>query len=527
MYSFFLASDGKGTAAEPSASAPSPVEHVIRAPCELPSHHRLSQHPPQKPSETNKDDDVAQVRNARFGWHPAHENVPISSFYAVGPPIEEPVRVHNLSSYTSLRDGADWSVEVQRGREKKQQRALAQHEAAKLNEQRRRDAQEEHAKAELQQRQWERQKERAARREADAMADFQDRNTQFLESQLWLMQLGDHLTQAEARRKVHTREKLYKNCFSRSQMAVGHANTSSLTGTSVSGQHISAPSTEIDLRKAAQVTEEAYVRLSLAYRNEAQRSSAAAAILDPGEPVGKGHSRSRAERLADVLASPTSASAQAQDAAAASTSSHTPTASPAPVEGMASVVADLVPFRTPPPMFIHTSMENMGQYANAIPYTYIPEYFDAPAAAAAAGTGAPTRSGRGSQKQQQTDSVMPLPLSPAPVSRDVTGELQAKYYPWALYSATVVRESMLPPPPPPREASLPVQQWSAARLRDCMFGHCVLPDGTMQNQCERRKAWAAYLSYTTLPRDNATATSNAPVEPQVPLHVGKRVDIWL
>ncbi|KAG5511066.1 hypothetical protein GH5_07272 [Leishmania sp. Ghana 2012 LV757] len=527
MYSFSLASKCKRTTAESLESAPPPVTHVIRTPCELSSHQQLPQSLPRQSNGTNNGGDVVQVCNARFGLRPVHEHAPISSLYAADPPVEEPVRVHNLSSYMSLRDAADWSVEVQREREKKKQRALAQHEAVKLKEQRRRDAQEAQAKEEMQQHRFERQQERAALREADAIANFQDRNTQFLQNQLWLMQVGDHVTQAEAQRKAHARKKLYKSCSTRNQLGLGHAKMSSLAGANVSGHHISAPFTELDLRKAAQVTEEAYVRLSLAYRNEAQRSSAAAEILYPAELIGKRRSRPHATRLTGALEWPTSLSAPSKAAAAASTPSHSTATSPAPAEGTATVAVDSAPFRTAPPMFTHASTENMGQYANAIPYTYIPEYFDTPSATSIVGRAAPTRSTGQSQRQQHTSAVMPLPLSPAPVSRDVSGELQARYYPWALYSAAAIRESMLPPAPPPREASLPVHQWGAAELRDSMFGHCVLTDGSIQGQCERRKAWAAYLSYTTLPRDNATATSNDPVEPQVPLHVGKRMDIWL
>ncbi|CAC9454582.1 conserved hypothetical protein [Leishmania infantum JPCM5] len=523
MYSFSLASNRKSAISNSSGLAPPAAAHVIRAPSELKPHQRL----PQPPNEADDDDDVIHVSNARFGWHPAHEHAPTSSLYAVRPPAEQLVHVHNLNAYMALRDAADWSVEVQREREQKKRRALAQHEAVKLEEQRHRDAQEEQTKKEMQQRRWERQQERAELREADAMADFQDRNTQFLQNQLWLMQLGSYVRQTDAQHKAHAREELHKSSVSRNHLDVGHTSTTSWGGTNVRGHHTSAPSTEIDLRQAAEATEEAYVRLSLAYRNEAQRSRAAAAILNPGELTGKGRSRPRATRSVGAFASPTSPSAPSQAATAVSTPPHSPAASPAPTAVTEAAAKVSAPFHTAPPMFTHTSEENMGQHANAIPYTYIPEYFDAPSAAATAGkVPAPRRAGE-PPEQQETGAVMPLPLSPVPVSRDVTGALQARYYPWALYSAAAVRKSMLPPLPPPREASLPVRRWGAAELRDSMFGHCILEDGTIQDQCERKKMCAAYLGYTTLPRDNATATSNAAVEPQEPLHFGKRMDIWL
>ncbi|CBZ24243.1 conserved hypothetical protein [Leishmania mexicana MHOM/GT/2001/U1103] len=521
MYAFSLASNRKSAISDPSGLAPPAVEHVIRAPSELKSHQRV----PQPSNEADDDDDVMQVSNAHFGWHPAHEHVPTSSLYVVHPPAEQLVHVHNLNSYMGLRDAADWSVEVQREREQKKRRALAQHEAVKLEEQRHRDAQEEQTKKEMRQRRLERQQQRAELREADVMANFQDRNTQFLQSQLWLMQLGSYVKQRDAQHKAHAYEALHKTASSRNHLDVGHTSTTSWTGTNVRGHHASAPSTEIGLREAAEATEEAYVRLSLAYRNEAQRSRAAAAILNPGERTGKGRSRPPATRSAGALASSTSPS---QAATAVSAPSHSPATSPAPTPVTEAAAKVSAPFHTAPPMFTHTSTENMGQHANAIPYTYIPEYFDAPSAPAAA-TGkvpAPRRT-REPPEQQETGAVMPLPLSPAPVGRDVTGALQARYYPWALYSTAAVRESMLPPLPPPREASLPVRRWGAAELRDSMFGHCILEDGTIQDQCERKKVCAAHLSYTTLPRDNATATSNAPVEPQEPLHFGKRMDIWL
>nr|CAJ2468067.1 unnamed protein product [Leishmania braziliensis] len=524
MYSFSLASNCKSPISDSTGLAPPAVAHRIRAPCELALHQRL----PQQSNGTNDNKDVVQVSNARFGWHPAHQHVPTSSLYTVDPPTEQPVRVHNLNSYMGLRDAADWSVEVQREREEKKRRALAQHEAAKLEEQRRRDAQEEEAKEEMRQRRLERLQKRAELREADSMADFQDRNTQFLQNQLWLIHLGNRVRQADAQHKAHARETLYKNSSNGSNSDVHHTSMSNGAGIRVRGQHATTQSTEISLRQAAQVTEEMYVRLSLAYRNEAHRSRAAAEILDPGELNVKRLSRPQAESSVGAFTLPTSALPQSQAATATSTPSHSPTASPAPATGMATAAAEPVPFRTAPPMFTHTSAENMGQYANAIPCTYIPEYFDPPSAAAVTSgkATAPPHAGEPRQHQQQRDIVMPLPLSPAPVSRDVSGTLQAKHYPWALYSAAAVRESMLPAAPP-REASLPVHQWGAAELRDSMFGHCVLPDGTMQDQCERKKLCAAHLSYTTLPRDNATATSNAAVASPVPLHFGKRMETWL
>ncbi|GET86342.1 hypothetical protein, conserved [Leishmania tarentolae] len=524
MYSFSLAANHKSTIPDSSGLAPLSVAHVIRAPSEVQSREGRSQ------PWTGADDDtedVVHVSNARFGWHPAHDHVPTSSLYAVHPPPEQLVHVHDLHSYMGLRDAADWSVEVQREREQKKRRALAQHEAVKLEEQRHRDAQEEQTKKEMQQRRLERQQERAELREADVMADFQDRNTRFLQSQLWLMQLGNCIKQADAQHRTHAREQLHKNYSSRTHPGLGQTSATRWASTNVKGRHASGSSIQINLRQAAEATEEAYVRLSLAYHNEARRSRAAAAILNPGESSCKGRSRLLAARSATAFASPTSPSAPTQAATAVNMLSHSPAASPAPTAVTEAAAKDSAPFHTAPPMFTHTSTEHMGQHANAIPYTYIPEYFDAPfAATPTRKLSSPGRAGEPRQ-QEETDAVLPLPLSPAPVSNDVTGALQAKYYPWAHYSAAAVRRSMLPPLPPPRDASLPVHRWGAAELRDSMFGHCILEDGTIQDQCERKKLCAAHLNYTRLPYDNATATSNTSVEGQEPLRFGKRMDIWL
>ncbi|KAG5510585.1 hypothetical protein JKF63_06882 [Porcisia hertigi] len=511
MYSFNLTSSRKTAVGDSTELGPPAVKHVIRAPSEL---------PPPEPSprdesgvsgsdnNNSKDDD---------GGGGCDDVVPIISHARTD---QHPVHVHNLASYTLLREAADWHVEVLREREEKKQRALAQLEATKLEEQRHRDAQEEKTKKEMQRRRLEREKERAEAREAQEISNFQDSSTQLLQNQLWLMELGKSVTQVDAQRRAHVREQLYKNSSSRKQLSGSHASVSSWPSTNVSGYHVSAPSTENDLRRAAEATEEAYVRLSLSYRSRAQRSSTAAAILEPDDITSKGRSRPQAAtRTTTALTSSTAPSETFQTA--------TGTLSPSPAALTQTAATDPVPFRPKQPMFTHTSTENMGKHANAIPYTYIPEYFDSSSTTATvAKVDSPRRAGKPHSKHQ-TDAVMPLPLSPTPVSRDVSGLLQAKYYPWSIYSNAALCESMLPLSPPPREASLPVRRWGKRELRDTMFGHCIRPDGTIEDQCERKKQFAAYIGYTTLPRDNATATSNNPVEPQVPLHFSKRMDVWL
>ncbi|KAK7197072.1 hypothetical protein NESM_000651400 [Novymonas esmeraldas] len=523
MYSFSLASKRRSTAAAAAESPPlPPVEHLIRSPSELHAHahphkpllssQQTEQHHASHPDGVDGGDAAMEVAHGRLGWHPGHEHVPTASLYAVVPPAEQLMQVHNMNSFTDLRETADWVVEVQRERADKKRRALAQHEAVKLEEQRRRDAQEEQTALEMQRRRAERRQERAERRDAAAVADFQARNTLALDTQLRLMELGRYVTQTTEQHKTHAREKLFKNWASRHNLLGGPVSMTSWTGTNTQGYHASAPATETELRDAASATEDAYVRLSLAYRNTAQRSRAAAAILRPAELVGRGAAHPHTTQPASSAVAATGAVAPSSHPLPMAT---TPSNSAAPSPA---------PFHTAPPMFAHTSVEHMGEHANAIPYTYIPAFFDAPSATATAVTASPRRVG--DAPRVDAEAIMPLPLSPSPVSRDVTGALQSHYYPWAVYSGSAVRGAMLPPAPPPREASLAVHQWGVNELRDHMLGRGVRQDGTIEDQCERKKQSAARRGLTTLPHDYATATSNTAAL-QVPLHFGKRMDVWL
>ncbi|KPA77599.1 hypothetical protein ABB37_06965 [Leptomonas pyrrhocoris] len=407
-----------------------------------------------------------------------------------------------------MRDAADWSAAVQRERAEKRQRALSLHEAAKAEEQHRREVAEAQSKRELQRRKEERQQMRKALKEDDEMTDFQDRSTQFLKNQQRLINLGASVAYAEQQHKARAKEDMHKTWTKSLTGASAGAAAMTMTmtmGNSTTGYPLSsvpvssraagppaartaaALSKESELRQAALYTEDAYVQLSLAYRNEAHRSRATAGIL-------------AAPAANSAVASSTAGSAPAVTACG---------------PGPASVAP--LPFRTAPQMYCHDSADHMGSFAHDIPTTYIPEYFEDRYGA----TGAVSASGAANGFGEE---VMPLPLTPAPVSQEASNALRHSYYPWAALADAGTDNAK--PVLPSREAYFPVERWGAAELQASIYGHNVHPNGTMQESCERRREFAEDFNYTTIPCDNATATSNSP-EKIEPYHSGKRIDVWL
>lgn len=545
MYSFSLKPTGRK--ADPE-SAPSPAAHIILAPSELqpsPSptqetndsihQHRLV---PLSSSQTSDQSQLQQQQQQLAASSPTsalHAGAPASP-----PPPAPPTRaaaseaamqVHNVGAYTDMRDAADWSAVVQRERAEKRQRALAAHEAAKVEERQRREAAEALSRHEMARRQAERRQLRRALKADDAMADFQNRSTQFLKNQQRLIDLSESMARAETQRKARAREEVYRTwtrsragttvppsltCPTESSLshvaapfaaAITTTTTTPTTATTftpaLTSTTTAAPSMESELRQRAQRTEEAYVQLSVAYRNEAQRSRAAAGILAAAAaPAPAPVSTGALERSSPMKQS------GGDFTAPITTATTTSSASLAPL-----------PFRTAPQMYSHASAEHMGRYACDIPITFIPEYFDGDQAGPhATATAAATTPG--------SAEVMPLPLRPAPVSAEVSATLQCAYYPWAALADAGTASA--PPPPPPllsRDTDLPVRRWGTVELQSSVYGYRVNPDGTLQEPCERRKEFAAELNYTTIPCDNATATSNSP-ESIEPFRSGKRLEVW-
>ncbi|KAL7700540.1 hypothetical protein NQL31_006210 [Lotmaria passim] len=543
MYSFSLKPTGRK--ADPE-SAPSPAAHIILAPSELqpsPSptqeandsihQHRLV---PLSSSQTSDQSQLQQQQQQLAASSPTstlHAGAPASP-----PPPAPPTRaaaseaamqVHNVGAYTDMRDAADWSAVVQRERAEKRQRALAAHEAAKVEERQRREAAEALSRHEMARRQAERRQLRRALKADDAMADFQNRSTQFLKNQQRLIDLSESMARAETQRKARAREEVYRTwtrsragttvppsltCPTESSLshvaapfaaAITTTTTTPTTATTftpaLTSTTTAAPSMESELRQRAQRTEETYVQLSVAYRNEAQRSRAAAGILAAAAaPAPAPVSTGALERSSPMEQS------GGDFTAPITTATTTSSASLAPL-----------PFRTAPQMYSHASAEHMGRYACDIPITFIPEYFDGDQAGPhATATAAATAPG--------SAEVMPLPLRPAPVSAEVSAALQCAYYPWAAL-ADAGTASAPPPPLLSRDTDLPVRRWGTVELQSSVYGYRVNPDGTLQEPCERRKEFAAELNYTTIPCDNATATSNSP-ESIEPFRSGKRLEVW-
>jgi hypothetical protein len=503
MYEFSLNPTGRKVVPD---TAPPPPAHVIRAPFEI-SQEQQSQRVFSPPPSSR----VANKRGAHTA-QPQHQRSAAgasslleTSASATPPPPPSttsptslhhhpPLQVHNVSAYTDMRDAADWSAAIQRERADKRRRALAAHEAAKAAEQQRREAAEAQSKRELQHRKEERLQLRKAMKEEDEIADLQDRSTQLLKNQQRLIHLGASVAHAEMQRKTRAREGMY------STWTTTHAGTSTSSSAAMMTATTATAtlSKETELREAAQRTEDAYVRLSLAYRNEAQRSRQVAGIL----------------AAADERARTNLPSSELRNGLATPLTSNTTATSTAPR-----------PFRPAPQMYSHNSAAHMGKYAHDIPITYIPEYFDkkdrgtSPHATSTAAAAALL-----STSSSPIQELMPLPLRPAPVNQEVSNALRDVYYPWA--ALTDARIASTTPTRPPRESYLPVRKWGEADLQASMYGHGANPDGTMQEPCERRKEFAAQLNYSTIPRDNATATSNSPQSIE-PFRPGKRQEVWL
>ncbi|KPI88427.1 hypothetical protein ABL78_2492 [Leptomonas seymouri] len=523
MYSFSLKPTGRE---RDPATAPPPPANVIRAPSEMQrppakghehdstSHHRLPSVPQPASRALGTHGTQASPQNGQRAPAAPSTGTPTSrppspQLQPPSPPVPYPsMQVHSISAYSEMRDAADWSVAIQRERAEKRQRAIAQHEAAKAEERRLREEAEAQSKRELQRRKEERQQLRKAMKEDDEIADFQERDTQLLKNQQRLIDLSAAMVYAEQQRKARAREEIYQTwTHSRagtSAFAMTTASGTLLPSTAASSHAVKAtatsstaiPSKETELRQAALRTEDAYVQLSLAYRSEAHRSRAAADIL----AAASANSGAKATP-------PTDHSCIVSPSAVSATITTTPMHAPAPIAPL--------PFRTAPQMYSHDSDEHMGPFARDIPTTYIPEYFDDSKGKTLSVTAA---------AKPVVEEVMPLPLSPVPVSQAVSNTLRETYYPWAALADS--RTASLKQNVASRDAYLPVQRWGKQDLQSTIYGHNVNPDGTMQEPCERRKDFMAYLNYTTLPVDNATATSNAP-ETIPPYHFGKRVEVWM